>query len=165
VKHVDTFRDFLKDTVNLNQGRIDQLDTNVEALKSYLRGSNWVPRIRGFEEQGSWVHETIIKPVDGDEFDADLLVLVRPVDGWAAADYVSSLAKVFESSGVYKEKAKTSDYCVTIVYAGDNRVDIAPCVVSRLWEGSLEVCNRRDNRFDRTEPIEYTKWIRPCGRI
>jgi hypothetical protein len=31
----------------------------------------------GFEEQGSWAHGTIIRPVDGAEFDADLLVMVQ----------------------------------------------------------------------------------------
>lgn len=160
MKLIDLFAAFLKDTVNLNQTRINHLVSNVDALKGFVRSSGWSPRIRGFEEQGSWAHDTIIKPVDGDEFDADLLVMVDPVQGWTAADYVEKLGDVFSGSGVYKDKVKTWDYCVTITYVGERKVDIAPCVVGRLWTGSLEVCNRATNKFERSEPIEYTNWLK-----
>lgn len=154
------FSDFLKDTVNLNQTRIANLETNVDALKRFIRQCAWEPTIRGFEEQGSWAHDTIIKPVDGGEFDADLLVMVDAVEGWSAADYVRTLGEVFAESPTYGDKAKTWDYCVTITYAGDRKVDLAPCIRDRLWEGSLEVCNRASGSFERSEPIEYTKWLR-----
>jgi hypothetical protein len=94
VKLVSLFDDFLKSTVNLNQTRIDLLENSIVALKTFVRGSDWEPRRRGFEEQGSWAHGTIIRPVDGGEFDADLLVMVDPVEGWTAADYVVNLGRV-----------------------------------------------------------------------
>lgn len=159
MKLVSLFDDFLKDTVNLNQTRIDLLEDSISALKTFIRGSDWKPRIRGFEEQGSWAHRTIIRPVDGDEFDADLLVMVDPVEGWAAADYVEELGRVFAASGTYAEKTKVWDYCVTVTYACDRRIDLAPCVVGRQWEGGIEVCNRKGG-FERSEPIEYTNWLK-----
>ena len=159
-KLTSQFTDFLRDTVNLNQTRITNLENNVDALKRFIRQCTWEPRIRGFEEQGSWAHDTIIKPLDGAEFDADLLVMIDPVEGWTAADYVRSLGEVFAESATYCDKAKTWDYCVTITYAGERKVDLAPCVRDRLWEGSLEVCNRASDSFERSEPIEYTKWLR-----
>lgn len=160
MKLVSQFTDFLRDTVNLNQTRITNLENNVEALKNFVRQCEWVPKIRGFEEQGSWAHDTIIKPVDGGEFDADLLVMVDPVEGWTAKDYVQSLGKAFASSATYGDKTKTWDYCVTITYAGERKVDIAPCVNDRLREGNLEVCDRANDKFERSEPVEYTKWLR-----
>ncbi len=163
MKLVDLFTAFLKETVNLNQDRIDRLDANIDALKDFVRDSDWTPRIRTFEEHGSWAHDTIIRPVDGDEFDADLLVMVNHVAGWSAEDYVKTLGEVFADNGVYKEKAKTWDYCVTITYAGDRKVDLAPCVVSRRWPGGLEVCNRATNTFVRSEPVEYTNWLKDCN--
>ncbi|NNM78031.1 nucleotidyltransferase [Sphingomonas sp. ID1715] len=159
-KLVSQFGDFLRDTVNLNQSRIDSLESNVEALQRFIRQCTWEPTIRGFEEQGSWAHDTIIKPVDSGEFDADLLVIVDPVEDWTAGEYVRSLGKVFADSATYADKAKTWDYCVTVTYAGERKVDIAPCVRGRLFEGSLEVCNRTTDSFERSEPIEYTKWLR-----
>lgn len=159
-KLVSQFNDFLRGTVNLNQTRIAALETNVAALQNFLRQCDWEPRVRGFEEQGSWAHDTIIKPVDGGEFDADLLVLVDPVGTWSAADYVRTLGKAFAASATYSDKVKTWDYCVTITYAGERKVDIAPLVRNRRWEGSLEVCNRTADRFDRSEPADYTAWLR-----
>lgn len=160
MKLVSLFTDFLNDTVNLNQSRIDLLSDSIEALKSFIRRADLGAHIKGFEEQGSWAHDTIIRPVDNGEFDADLLLLVEPVSGWAAADYVNKLGGIFSQDATYGDKAKTWDYCVTITYAGERKIDIAPCVVGRLEEGSLEVCNRITNEFRRTEPVEYTKWLR-----
>jgi hypothetical protein len=159
VKLVSLFDDFLKETVNLNQTRIDLLEDSIGALKTFLRESDWKPNILGFEEQGSWAHSTIIRPIEGDEFDADLLVMVEPVEGWTAADYVEELGRVFSGSGVYADKTKVWDYCVTITYAGQRRIDIAPCVVGRQWPESLEVCNRKAG-FERSEPVQYTTWLK-----
>jgi hypothetical protein len=160
LKLVNAFTDFLRETVNLNQTRIGYLNENIEALQNFVRQCDWEPKVRRFEEQGSWAHDTIIKPVDGGEFDADLLVFVDPVDGWSAADYVAKLGKAFADSKTYGDKVKTWNYCVTITYAGERKVDIAPCVVGRLSEGSLEVCNRSADAFERSEPIEYTTWLK-----
>lgn len=159
MKLIGLFDDFLKETVNLNQTRIDLLDESIGALKTFLRESDWKPKIVGFEEQGSWAHGTIIRPVDDAEFDADLLVMVEPVEGWTAADYVEELGRVFSASGVYADKTKVCDYCVTITYAGQRRIDLAPCVVGRLLPESLEVCNRTGG-FERSEPVQYTAWLR-----
>lgn len=160
MKLVPQFTAFLKDTVNLNQTRIDLLDGNVDAIKNFIRQCEWKPRIRGFAEQGSWAHDTIIKPIDGGEFDADLLVMVDPVEGWTAKDYVAELGKVFAASTTYGQKTKTWDYCVTITYPNERKVDIAPCVVGRLIQEKIEVCNRPADRFEHSEPVAYTQWLR-----
>lgn len=159
MKLIKHFSEFLRDTVNLNQTRIDTLDASVEAIKDFIRAADWTPRVWKFVEQGSWAHNTIIRPVDGKEFDADLLVIIDSVEGWTAADYVTSLGDAFKASGVYKDKVEVWDYCVTIVYAGDRRIDVAPCVRSRRDTDRLEVCNRGENRFEQTEPIKYTEWF------
>ena len=50
--------------------RVTDLVDSVEAIKDFVRGSDWKPRLGGWMEQGSWAHQTIIKPVDQGEFDA-----------------------------------------------------------------------------------------------
>lgn len=114
MKLVEDFKNFLEDTVNLNQTRIGLLDQRVDAIKNFIRTSDWGPRVSTFIEQGSWAHDTIIRPVDGGEFDADLLVRVHPVDGWSAAQYVKELGRIFRVSGRYADKTVVYDYCVTI---------------------------------------------------
>lgn len=159
MKLTNHFADFLRETVNLNQTRIDTLESSIEAIKSFVKDSDWKPRVWKFVEQGSWAHNTIIRPVEGGEFDADLLVIIDPVEGWTASDYVESLGEIFEESGVYKDKTKVWEYCITITYAGDRKIDIAPCIRGRVIADRLEVCNLPEDAFERTEPIEYTDWF------
>ncbi|WP_066722577.1 SMODS domain-containing nucleotidyltransferase [Sphingomonas pituitosa] len=160
MKLTSCFTSFLKDTVNLNQTRIADLERSIEAIQRFIRQSTWKPSIRGFEEQGSWAHDTIIKPVDQREFDADLLVMVDPVDGWTAKDYVKELGKVFKASATYGDMTKTWDYCVTITYANERKIDIAPCIVDRAYVDTYEVCNAKIDTFENSAPIEYTQWMK-----
>lgn len=160
MKLVGDFKNFLKDTVNLNQTRIDLLDQRVDVIKNFIRASDWKPRVSTFIEQGSWAHDTIIRPVDGGEFDADLLVKVHAVKGWSAAQYVKELGRIFRDSSRYGDKTVIYDYCVTITYADDCKIDIAPLVMDREYQGTLEVCNRKSDEFEESQPIEYTRWIR-----
>ena len=90
MKLVDHFTAFLKDTVNLNATRLEQLETSVEALKDVIREADWDAPLITFEPQGSWAHRTIIKPVEDKVFDADLLVIVEAVEGWDACEYLST---------------------------------------------------------------------------
>lgn len=159
MKLPNDFTAFLRDTVNLNQTRLANLESNVEALKNFLRQQDWDVKVRTFHGQGSWAHKTIIKPVDGGEFDADLLVIVDPVEGWTAKQYVDALYQVFRNSDTYKEKVQRFQYCVTITYVGDRKVDIAPCIKDRIWAETYEVCNRDADAFEESAPVAYTAWI------
>lgn len=159
MKHVDLFKDFLKDTVNLNDTRIKELETSTNAIRNAVRASAWEPHLQGWMEQGSWAHKTIIKPVDQGEFDADLIVFVQPVDGWDAAKYIDTLYDAFRANNTYKDMVRRWSHCVTITYANDKKVDVAPVVVNRGGFERLEVCNRDSNQFERTEPRKYTEWL------
>ena len=159
MKLIRQFHNFLVDEVNLNQTRIDTLESRVQIIERFLRNSDWVPEMRDFSPQGSWAHRTIIKPKNGNPFDADLVLFVDPLTGWTAADYVVSLRAVFRASDRYRDLASMSTRCATLTYAGDFCLDVVPCVVDRLYQGTLEVCNRRDNRFEPTSPLHYTQWL------
>lgn len=153
------FDDFLKDTVNLNQTRVTLLENSIEAIKTFIRNSDWKPEIIEFKPQGSWAHKTIIKPLTDYPFDADLIVYVKPVDGWEAKDYINNLYTEFQGSGIYKEKTRRYSHCVTIEYAGERKIDIAPCVKERIYADTYEVCNRISNEFEKSMPGDYTDWL------
>lgn len=153
------FDDFLKDTVNLNQTRVTLLEDSIEAIETFIRNSDCKPEIIEFKPQGSWAHKTIIKPLTDYPFDADLIVYVKPVEGWEAKDYVNNLYTEFQGSGIYKEKTRRYSHCVTIEYTGEKKIDIAPCVKDRLYSGTYEVCNRNSNEFEKSKPGEYTDWL------
>jgi hypothetical protein len=58
---------------------------------------------------------------------------------------------------MYKDKVNRSSHCVTISYANDKKIDVAPCLTNRT--NALEVCNRTADRFEHTEPKQYTEWL------
>ncbi|MGP1682434.1 MAG: SMODS domain-containing nucleotidyltransferase [Giesbergeria sp.] len=159
MKLVDQFKTFLSGEVNLNDTRVSQLGGSVEAVQKAIKASGWEPKILDFDAHGSWAHGTIIKPRTGGEFDADLLVIVEPVEGWEAKDYVNKLGAFFDGHSTYKDKVHRYSHCVTIEYAGERRIDIAPCVKGRLWSNTYEVCNRTTNEFETTAALDYTDWV------
>lgn len=155
----DHFKTFLADVVNLNDTRIDQLEASVCAVKQAVKEVEWGAEITGFAAQGSWAHKTIIRPLPDKEFDADLLVFVKPMEGWSAKDYINKLASALELHSTYKDKVRRYSHCVTIEYAGVRRIDVAPCVRDRLYGGQFEVCNRTADTFETSAPIAYTDWV------
>lgn len=159
MKLLEHFREFLADVVNLNATRLSQLEKNITAIEDVIKASDWGPTIRRFVPQGSWAHNTIIRPVDGKPFDADLLVFVDPMDDWDAKRYIDELFRVFQETKVYKDKVVRYSHCVTIEYAGERRVDLTPCVIGRVGGAPYEVCNRSSNDFEESEPEKYTEWL------
>lgn len=159
MKLLDYFRTFMTDVVNLNDTRVSQLEASIEAIKSAIRTSDWKPKIRRFEPQGSWAHKTIIKPLQDDAFDADLLVFVDPVNGWTAKEYISTLRAMFAGHPTYKDKVQRFSHCVTINYARERKIDIAPCIIDRLGYPAFEVCNFNTDDFELSEPEKYTTWL------
>ena len=150
----------MRDTVNLNQTRINLLDESAETIKTFLKGSGYGAKILRFADQGSWAHSTIIKPLPGKAFDADLVMFVEEVEGWEAKDYINNLALVFRSSETYKSKTKSFSHCATIEYVGERKLDIAPCVINRNGFEQYEVCNRTTNQFEQTDAEAYTGWVK-----
>ena len=158
MKLVSHFNDFLNDIVNLNPTRIDRLENSVDAIQSLIRESDWVKGRITFLRQGSWAHKTIIKPQGDGGFDADLLAVVPHQDKWNAEDYLDSLYDIFKHHGTYSDKVHRWEYCVTLVYKDDFKIDVAPCVKDRAAAG-YEVCNAKENKFVSSNPIGYTDWL------
>lgn len=161
---VEEFQRFLEDEVNLNRSRIENLEGKVAAIQAFVEASDWGPFIRGFSQQGSWAHGTIIKPPGSKGFDADLLVMVDLVAGWGAADYLDRLYAVFRDSGIYRDKVTRKTRCVVVEYAGDFSLDVVPCVLNRAGSYSKEICNRRDNVYEPTDGQGFAEWwLKRCS--
>lgn len=159
MKLIDHFDTFLEDTVNLNKTRIDTLESRVETIKNFVKTKNYQADIQRFSPQGSWAHKTIIKPPNGGEFDADLVMFVKPCDGWTAKDYVTNLYNIFNSSDRYKDKLLWGTRCITIDYAGDFHLDVVLCIVRGEYTNKFDVCNRREDEYEPTASEAYTEWL------
>lgn len=165
MKLVDHFDAFLKNKVNLSDGRIATLDQRVTAVTNFLSSGDDVIA-QNFQElipQGSYAQRTIINPVgSGDEFDADVLLDMDEVDGWEAQDYVENLYSVFRSSSTYRDMVSRRSRCVTINYAGEFHIDVVPYLTRHEQR---YITNRHENQFELTNPEGFNEWLDDQNRI
>lgn len=136
---------FLKDTVNLNQTRIDTLKQRVDTITDFVK------QLKEFEDlfieakpQGSWAHRTIIRPTRNEDFDADLVIFLNENDDWEPKDYIETLYRCFKNNNTYKNMVSRNTRCVTLDYAGDFHLDVVPCIRrDSIWDGETEwILNR-----------------------
>lgn len=157
------FKNFLNDKVNLNQNRLNLLSQHVSAIENFLtKDEVFSVYVSEVVPQGSFAHGTIIKPVGNKEFDADILVPLDAVDGWAACDYVQKLYEAFGRSATYKTMRSRKKRCVTINYTGDFHIDVVPFVTK---DGATYVTNRKTDQFELAAPDEFTEWLEGKNRI
>lgn len=169
MKLVKHFNDFLNEEVNLNQNRINILENRVETITSFISGNTFFKKyfITAIP-QGSYSHRTIIKPTKKKAiFDADVVVYLKPIDGWAAQDYIQQMYEFFRSSSLYKSKVSRQTRCVKLDYTGEFHIDIVPCIRDKsFWDGEQEyVCNRMLNELEPCSSVEYSDWVKDKNRV
>ena len=160
-KNIQEFGEFLRDEVNLNQSRLDRLETSVGAVNDYLKDN--LPGYQTMDKQGSYALGTLIKPVDdNDEYDADIQIVINPNPKWEAKDYVPAINKTLAGNKNYVDKLRLKTRCVTVDYARDFHLDVVPRVTIN---GKHYVCNRTDNKFEETDGTGYREWFNEKNRI
>ena len=164
------FAGLLADSVNLNPGRLDQLADHEKALTGWLRDDpGFSPIMAGVSRQGSWAHRTIIRPLNGREFDADLLVQMRRQRSWSKDPrrYPEALYEAMLRSPRYRGKVELKTRCVRVTYTGDCHVDLVPYVHMPLY-GLYDqqfIVNLKVNEFERVNPEGFVAWVRRKDRI
>jgi hypothetical protein len=164
MKQVRQFNEFISNTVNLNQSRINTLTARVDTIDRYLKddavfGELYVETAL----QGSYAHRTIIKPSPkSPEFDADLMLYLNEKEDWEPKDYIEELYRRFRENTNYKNIVGRRTRCVTLDYAGEFHLDIVPCIKrDGFWNGeTFHVCNRSENIEEKTDPQGYTEWLK-----
>ena len=160
-KNNQEFAEFLRDEVNLNQSRLDRLETSVGAVKDYLRGN--LTGYQKTERQGSYALGTLIRPVDDNNgYDADIQIVMNPNPQWEPKDYVLEINRTLAGNKNYADKLRLKSRCVTVDYAGDFHLDVVPRVTIN---GNHYVCNRTDNKFEETDGNGYRDWFNEKNRI
>lgn len=161
----DYFAGLLADSVNINETRLEQLADHERALTRWLREDPQFSAImEGVSRQGSWAHRTIIKPLPGQEFDADLLVQTSRQRSWSKEPrrYLEALHDSVLRSPRHRDKVELKTRCVRVTYAGDCHVDLVPYVHVPLY-GIYDqqfIVNRKVNEFERVNPEGFVAWVR-----
>ncbi len=159
MKLLTYFDAFMKNTVNINDSRLRDLDSRVETLYTALVASETLASIiLGKNPQGSWAHKTIIKPVNGREFDADFMLVIEEQTDWTPRDYVNALYTAFRANTKYREMVVKKNRCVRIVYANDCHIDIVPFV--HLGDGRQVIANHETDEWEETDPDAFTAWLK-----
>ena len=164
MKHIEHFKNFLRDEVNLNTTRLDRLDDRVGSIESFLKkDSTFKDYFSDLVPQGSYAHKTIIKPVKSNQgFDADVLLEMTPPDGWTPKDYVEKLYTAFRGSSTYKEMVCRKTRCVMIDYADDFHIDIVPFVTI---DGQTKITNRHEDKYEGVNPEGFTTWFKEKNKL
>jgi hypothetical protein len=160
MKMLDYFSAFLRDSVNLNASRLDDLDVRVDRITEGLKGAPILDgRVLDTVPQGSWAHRTIIRPADGLEFDADFLLQLAEDTAWNAdpKQYANAVWSALHNHGTYGPMSTRKDRCVRVAYANDCHIDVVPYVM--LSNGREVIVNRSTNEFEDTNPVGFTEWI------
>ncbi|KQQ94602.1 hypothetical protein ASF62_11070 [Leifsonia sp. Leaf325] len=161
---VREFNLFLRDYVNLNQTRINTLQTRVGSLDDFLVEDSTLADVvaDGLIPQGSFAHKTIVRPYSGNDFDADVLLPIEEQDEWEPKKYTIQLQKALEASSRYVGKTVLKKRCVTVEYANDFHIDVVPFITR--GDGNTYITNRTDNEYVRCDPVAFTTWVEDCAR-
>ena len=153
------FNLFLRDHVNLNQSRLDTLHSRVSSLDTALEESTILEdKLEGsLIPQGSFAHRTIIKPLSGNDFDADVLLPMTEQDEWEPKKYTLELKKALDAVPRYTDKTMLGKRCVTIDFANDFHIDVVPFI--ERADGLTYITHRTRNEFIRQDPTAFTDWF------
>jgi hypothetical protein len=165
----DHFDVLLKDTVNLSQSKLDQLETRVESIYEALKADDQIGSlIIGKSPQGSWAQRTIINPVGNNEFDADFMLDMKENPDWSGSPktYIDEVYAALHRHSTYKNMThRRKCRCVQLVYATSSRmhVDIVPHL--NLADGREVIVNRDDDEWEKTNPQGFTAWMKEKDSI
>jgi hypothetical protein len=162
MKFISRFEAFLRNQVNLDQGRLDHLEARVDAIGGYLDGhANFGAILRDIRPSGSWAHRTIIRPVSKDHgFDADVLLVVDDQAGWLPQDYSENVYAALQDDADYRERAHRKTRCVRVEFQPDFHIDLVPYIERPA--GNV-ITNRTEppnvGSFEASEPEAFNEWL------
>ena len=166
MKHTTYFQEFLSKEVNLNETRLQRLNTSSSAVDTFLSGN--LDLYEKTERQGSYGLKTIIKPVGTREYDADLLLYMTYDEDKEPKDYINDVYDCLKGNDNYKDKVHRRTRCVYIDYAGEVHLDLVPCITQQDWftqEEKYLICNNKENKFEPTDGTGYRDWFNKKTRI
>ena len=116
MQHIEEFNRFLAEEVSLNTARRRDLNRRTTAVTTFL--SQNLDGYQSNERQGSYALDTVIRPVRGGEFDADILLFMKHVRGKRAPDYIDELYACLHGNPDLADKLRKKTRCVTVKYGG-----------------------------------------------
>jgi hypothetical protein len=152
--------------ISLTQSDIDRIESAYRGLTSYLGNhlsddNNEAPRCY---RQGSFENGTVIVPLDGGEYDVDIIVEYGswPEDPDQA---LALLATTVKSHKTYSDKVSAKKSCIRVEYTDDStgkfHVDLVPARPGAV--GTKIEVPRKGDGWHVSDPKAYTAWCKAQG--
>jgi hypothetical protein len=156
------FRRF-DENISLERPQTDRMDSAADTVAEFLR-SKLALNSKAVFLQGSYVNNTAIEPVEGGEYDVDIVAIC--VDRTTDADVaIKDLEALFMSDGRFAPRVVPKKPCVRLEYAedavGSFHVDVVPVRQTSTYP-PLEA-PRKAEGWHGTAPAEYTQWCTNQG--
>lgn len=156
MKNSAFIEEYIKGAISLNRTRFELLKDRLKTINAFLiNKSNEGVTLGNFIPQGSFARKTIIKPSNGNEFDADVLIPMNTRFGWTPRDYIQHIYDSLSSSDNYKDKIIIQKRCVTLTYADDFHIDILPYVTKE--NGKKYIANKEKDQWELHDPSYYNR--------
>lgn len=159
------FEQFLGN-ISLRAAHIRRMDSAAGTICDFLRDRYGLPPSAVFL-QGSYPNGTAIRPVEGGEYDVDI-VCVSAMSGQTSTAALDDLESLFLSDGRFSDRVRRKKPCVRLEYAEDGagkfHVDVVPVRRTGVAQPPLEA-PRRNEGWHETAPAEYTRWCEDQGPL
>jgi len=151
--------------VSLGDKQQTRIASAFQSLQDYLCESYGVEADNVFV-QGSVANGTAVKPLEGGEYDLDIVVLVPEADGLEANQALLDLETILESHGRYSGKLTAKKPCIRIQYADDEiggfHIAVVPARLHPTRAAPIQVPRRDEGWYD-SAPREFTAWCHAQG--
>jgi hypothetical protein len=158
------FQQFME-SIELTQTQVDRIESARKSLSSELEKAFG---LRGEEvfAQGSFANGTAVRPVEGGQYDVDI-VAATANDGDTAAGAIGDLYEALAHTR-YKDMIEERKPCVRVTYSDDYiggfHVDVVPVRVSASDDSDAPYeAPRKGSGWHPTAPAEYTEWCANSG--
>jgi hypothetical protein len=160
------FAQFLEN-ISLGDPQVPRMNSAARTVSEFLASSYGIPA-RDVFLQGSYANRTAIEPIEGGEYDVDIVAIC--VDGQASATHaLNDLESRFKTDGRFRDRVREKKPCVRLEYAGDDvgafHVDVVPTRRLTVSGPAPLETPRRKEGWRETAPAEYTNWCRSQGDL
>lgn len=173
MNHSAYFERFLE-KINLPSAKREKIVSAHNLLRSYLKEYSTIEKIYHDDYlQGSYKIKVMIKPLDGDEFDVDIIFefdLIKDGEMMTPDQIMDKIIYALNQNEKYKGKIEKKHRCVRVIFSEGFHIDIVPAhykVEDYEGESVVYIPDRMEDDWDdvapdgwsRTNPKGYARWF------
>lgn len=154
------------ENISLGEPQVSRMNSAASTVADFLRRSYEIPQANVFL-QGSYENGTAVEPVEGGEYDVDL-VAVCVDNATSPNSALDGLEQRFRSDGRFRDRVRPKKPCIRLEYAPDDvgkfHVDVVPMRVDSATSAPLD-CPRRNEGWRGSDPQQYSAWCQQQGPL